>query len=222
MELSSGQQRLLFVFVVLLLAGLGIYLLGPARHHGAAAAPPTPSPSSPATAATSATSAPPTTAPPSTVPPYTPPATTPASAGGVDIYRWLPFSQRDLAKAAQVTVAFAGFYDTFSYTETAPVYARKMAGVVTTDLDATLENDYSTLDVAAQRSAQKQVSSSIGAIASIGSFGSGEITFVVNITQKLATSKGTSTSTNQFDVTVVSNASGWLVDNIQLAGAGNQ
>lgn len=221
MEMSSGKQRLLFVVVVLLLAGLGIYLLGPARHHGAAAAPPTPSPSIPAPAAT--TSAPPPTAvPPSTVPPYTPPATRPVSAGGVDIYRWLPFSQQDLANAAQTTIAFAGFYDTFSYTETPPVYAKKLAGVVTTDLDAALENDYATLDVAAQRSAQKQVSSSSGAIASISSFGSGSITFVVSITQKLATTKATKTSTSEYDITVVSNASGWWVNNIEVAGVGDQ
>ncbi len=219
MELSTGQQRLLFVIVVLVLAGLGIYLLGPATHHKAAAAPPTPSPS---TSAPVVASAPPTAVPPPTVPPYTPPATTPVSAGGVDIYQWLPFSQQDLARAAQVTVAFAGYYDTFSYTETAPVYARKMAGVVTSDFDAVLENDYATLDVAAQRSAQKQVSTGSGGIASISSFGSGSITFVVNITQRLATTKGTTTGTTQYDVTVVSNDSGWQVDNIETAGVGNQ
>jgi hypothetical protein len=220
MEMSSGQQRLLFVVVVLLLAGLGIYLLGPARHHGAAAAPPTPSPSVAAPATT--TSAPATAVPPSTVPPYTPPAAKPASVGGVDIYRWLPFSQQDLANAARAAITFAGYYDTFSYTETAPVYAKKMAGVVTSELDATLENDYATLDVAAQRSAQKQVSSSSGAISSISAFGSGSITFVVSITQKLATTKATKTSTSQYDITVVSNAGDWWVNNIEVAGVGNQ
>lgn len=220
MELSSGQQRLLFVVVVLLLAGLGIYLLGPARNHGAAAAPPTPSPSVSASAV--AASAPPTAVPPSIVPPYTPPATKPASAGGLDIYHWLPFSQQDLANAAQAAIAFAGYYDTFSYTETAPVYAKKMAGVVTSELDAALENDYATLDVAAQRSAQKQVSSSTGAISAISAFGSGSITFVVGITQKLATTKGTKTSTSQYDITVVSNAGDWWVNNIEVAGVGDQ
>jgi hypothetical protein len=222
MEMSSGQQRLLFVVVVLLLAGLGIYLLGPARERGAAAAPPTPSPSPASAAPATTASAAPTRVPPSTVPPYTPPATKPASAGGADIYRWLPFSQQDLANAAQTTVAFAGYYDTFSYTETPPVYAKKMAGVVTSDLDAALENGYATLDVAAQRSAQKQVSSSSGAIDSISSFGSGSITFIVGITQKLATTKGTKTSTSQYDITVVANAGGWWVANIEVAGVGDQ
>lgn len=221
MELSTGQQRLLFVVVVLVLAGLGIYLLGPARHHGAAAAPPSPSPGSAAPAAT-VTSAPPTAVPPSTVPPYTPPPTIPASAGGVNIYQWLPFSQQDLASAAKATVAFAGYYDTFTYTETAPVYAKKMAGVVTSEFDAVMENDYGTLDVATQRSGQKQVSTSSGTIASISSFGAGSITFVVGITQQLATTKGTTTSTTQYDVTVVSAAGGWLVNNIEMAGVGNQ
>lgn len=222
MELPNGQQRLLFAVVVLLLAGLGVYVLGPGMRHGQAAAPPRPSPRpSPSGSPAAATSPPPTTVPPSAVPPYTPPPVTPASAGGVNIYQWLPFSQQDLADAAQAALAFAADYDTYSYTETPPVYARKMASVVTSEFDATMENDYATLDVAAQRSAQKQVSASSGVIVSISSFGAGEITFVVDITARLTTTKGTTTSTHSYDVTVVSGAS-WQVNNIQLAGVGNQ
>jgi hypothetical protein len=216
MELSTGQQRLVFAVVVLLLAGLGIYLLGPATHHKAAAAP-TPSPSS---APAVATSSPATAVPPSTVPPYTPSAT-PASTAGADIYQWLPFTQQDLTEAAQTTLAFAADYQTFSYTETAPVYARKMADLVTAELAGTLENDYATPSMATQRAAQKQVSTSSGGIASIRSFGTGSITFLVNIAQRLATSKGTTTQTTQYAVTVVSAAGGWEVNDIELANAGN-
>lgn len=216
MELSTGQQRLLFAVVVLLLAGLGIYLLGPGRHRGAGASPTTSASSSPAVAA----SAPPQTVPPATVPAYTPAAT---SSGGVgpDIYQWLPFSQQDLTEAAQVTTAFAVDYDTFTYTETATVYAAKMASVVTAELAGTLENAYATPGVAAQRSAQKQISTSSGGISAIRSFGAGSITFIVNIVQRLATTKGTSTTSTQYAVTAVSAAGGWEVNDIELANAGN-
>jgi hypothetical protein len=219
MELSTGQQRLLFVVVVLVLAGLGIYLLGPTTHHGAGAAS-TPSASSPpATVATS---------PPATLPATTAPATVPAtspavsaSGGAADIYRWLPFTQQDLTEAAQTTIAFAADYETFSYTESPTTYAAKMNNLVTGELAGQLESAYATSGVAAQRSAQKQISTSSGGITSIRAFGAGSITFLVNIAQQLATTAGKSTSSAQYAVTVVSAAGGWEVDDIEPANAGN-
>src|SRR5215467_12188534 len=210
MEPSSGQQRLLFVVVVLVLAGLGVYLISGRTHNGTAARPP---------ASVSATSQAPQA--PATTPAIVP-ASVPPGSGKADIYQWLPFSQQDLTEAARTTVAFAADYETYSYTETATAYAGKMATLVTGELAATLKNAYATPGVAAQRTAQKQVSTSSGGIASIRSFGPGSITFVVNIAQQLATTQGTSTKTTQYAVTVVSAAGGWQVNDIELAGAGNQ
>lgn len=212
MELSTGQQRLLFAVVVLLLAGLGIYLIGPGTHRGAGASPTT-SPSS-----TPATSSPSTAVPPATVPDTSAPS---SGAGGEDIYQWLPFTQQDLTEAAQATTAFAADYETFSYTETATVYVAKMTNVVTAELAATLQNAYATPGVAAQRSAQKQISASSGGIVAIRSFGAGSITFLVNIVQRLATTKGTTTTTTQYAVTVQPAAGGWEVSDVELANAGN-
>jgi hypothetical protein len=217
MEPSSGQQRLLFVVVVLVLAGLGVYLISARTHNGTAATPP---------ASVSATSpAPPASQAPAVQPATTPasvPASVPSGSGRADIYQWLPFSQQDLTEAARTTVAFAADYETYSYTETAAAYAGKMASLVTGELAATLKNAYATPGVAAQRTAQKQISTGSGGIASIRSFGPGSITFVVNIAQQLATTQGTSTKTTQYAVTVVSAAGGWQVNDIELAGAGNQ
>ncbi len=216
MELSSGQLRLLFVVVVLALAGLGIYLVGPGLHHKSAAAP-TPSPSP-----TSAAPAPATSSAPA-VQPVTTPATQATTGGGVDIYQWLPFSQQDLTEAAQATIAFAADYDTYSYTETDKAYIDKMAGVVTGELAATLKNAYDLPSAAAVRSGQKQVATSSGQIVSIRSFGTGptSIIFVVNITQKVAATSGTSSTTTHYAVTVTSAAGGWQVNDIELAKAGN-
>ena len=217
MELSSGQQRLLFVVVVLALAGLGIWLVGSGTHHGNTAAPPS-SPSASGAAATPPASA--STAPPA-VQPVTGPATPAAKGGGVNIYQWLPFSQQDLTEAAQATLTFAADYETFSYTETDKAYAAKMANVATPQLVATLKNAYDVPGAVQARSSQKQVSTSTGGIASIRSFGAGSITFLVNIGQKLATTSGTSANTTQYAVTVISSAGGWAVNDIELAKAGN-
>jgi hypothetical protein len=218
MELSTGQQRALFVVVVILLAGLGIYLVGPARHHGPPAGAP---PSASTSAAAAATSAPPPTVQPTSSSAATSLAGGASAAGGVNIYNWLPFTQQDLTEASQATLAFAADYGTYSYTETPTVYADKMANLVTAEFAATLKADYAAAGFAAQRSAQKQVSSSSGGIASIRSFGSGSITLVVNIAQKLSTTKGSTTTTTQYAVTLVSAAGGWQVNDIEYANAGN-
>jgi hypothetical protein len=216
MELSTGQQRALFVVVVILLAGLGIYLVGPARHHG-----PTAAPSASTSAAAAATSAPPSAVQPTFSPAPTSLAGGASAAGSVNIYNWLPFTQQDLTQASQATLAFAADYGTYSYTETPTAYADKMTNLVTAEFAATLKADYAAAGFAAQRSAQKQLSSSSGGIASIRSFGSGSITFVVNIAQKLTTTKGSATTTTQYAVTLVSAAGGWQVNDLEYANAGN-
>jgi len=205
MELSSGQQRLLFVVVVLALGGLGIFLLG-GRHRTA-----TPPPARPSASVAPATSTPAAT-----------PVTTTGGSGGVDIYQWLPFTQQDLTAASRATVAFAADYENWTYTEPAQAYVAKMNGLVTANFAASLQNSYATPGVAALRSAQKQISTSSGGIASIRSFGTGSITFTVNITQRLATTSGTANSSKQYAVTLVSGATGWQVNDVELAGAGNQ
>ena len=189
---------------MLALGGLGIFLLG-SRHRTA-----TPPPARPSVSAAPAAST-----------PAAAPATT-TGGGGVDIYQWLPFTQQDLTAASRATVAFAADYETWTYTEPAQAYVAKMNGLVTTNFAASLQNGYATPGVAALRSAQKQISTSSGGIASIRSFGTGSITFVVNIAQRLATASGTTNSTQQYAVTVVSNATGWQVNDVELAGAGNQ
>src|ERR1700758_1515636 len=121
MDLSPGQRRLVFVAVVLALVGLGLYLIG--GRHGSGGTPAAPATSARPSATGTASAG---------LPPPTVPAATPAStAGGAEIYQWLPFSPTDLAAAAQTTLAFARDYATWSYTESAAAYAAKMNGLVT-------------------------------------------------------------------------------------------
>jgi hypothetical protein len=219
MELTPGQQRLVFVVVVLALVGLGIYLIQGRGSGGGtpAAAPTTPRPSASAPSAAS-------------VPPSTVPAASPVStAGGAEIYQWLPFTAADLSAAAQTTLTFAKDYATWSYTESAAAYAAKFSGLVTSRELATLKNGYSTPGVAGPRAQNKQVSTSSGTIDSIRSFGTGQtsatgqpsITFAVTINQQVTSTQPTSTVSNQYAVTVVSSGGAWLVYDIELSKLGN-
>ena len=224
MELTTGQRRLLFAVVVIALAGLGFYLVSSRSSGGSPAASATSgSTGTPAASgsrqATSGSTA-------AGVPPATVPAATPVStAGGAEIYQWLPFTAADLTAAARTTVTFAGDYATWSYTENAAAYGAKMSGLVTASEAATLENDYGTSGVAGPRAADKQVSTGSGTIDAISSFGSGNptsITFLVTISQQVTSTQPAKSMTGRYTVTVVSSGSAWRVNDIELSGIGNQ
>lgn len=217
MELTTGQRRLLFAVVVLALAGLGFYLVSSRSSGGSPAAAPS---------ATASTAQPTASGPTAAgVPPSTVPAATPVStAGGAQIYQWLPFTAADLAAAAKTTVTFAGDYATWSYTEDAAAYGAKMSGLVTAQEAAALENDYGTSGVAGPRAADKQVSTGSGTIDSISSFGSGNptsITFLVTISQQVTSTQPAKSMSGQYTVTVVSSGTAWQVNDIELSGIGN-
>jgi hypothetical protein len=212
MELTPGQRRLAFLVTVLVLAGLGAYLLFPgvrAPGHGPVQATTPQARAAPRTSAGAAGAATPSVAP------------APTGSGAVDIYRWLPFSQSDLGKAAGVTQEFGADYGTFSYTESATDYVGKMGNLITSQLGATLARGYATAGVAQQRTQQKQVSAGSAVIDSLRAFGTSSLTFVVTIKQAMTTKQGKSQLTGQYAVTVSTGGANWQVSDIQLASAGN-
>lgn len=214
MDLTTGQRRLVFVVVVLALAGLGIYLFQGRNSGGSPAA--APSTSAPASAPAAGGAG-------SSVPPSSVPAATPVStAGGAQIYQWLPFTAADLSAASQTTLTFAKDYATWSYQESAADYAAKFSGMVTAVELATLKNGYSTPGVAGPRVADKQVSAGAGAIDSIRSFGAGPtITFLVTINQQVTSTQPASAQSNQYAITVASSGGAWQVNDIELSKLGN-
>ena len=208
MDLSPGQQKAVFALVVVVLAALGYWLILPKVSHSHGQAQPSPTPSF-----TESVPSPPASTPPTVT-------TSPASTGGVDIYSWLPFTQQDLSAAAAVTEKFLVDYNTYSYTETADGYVAKMNGLITTQLASTLRDLYSQPGVAKVRTDQRQVSTGTAVINSIRAFGSSSLTFVVTGTQHLATSKGTSSGSTQYAITVTGSGTSWQVNDIELSSVG--
>jgi hypothetical protein len=223
MELSPGQRRLVFVVIVIALVGLGIFLIKGRNSGGTPAAAPSTSASASQSSA-SASSAGGTAG--ASVPPSSLPAATPAStAGGAEIYQWLPFTPAGLSAAAQTTTTFAKDYVTWSYTESVAAYADKLSGLVTPVELAALKNGYSTPGVAGPRVADKQVSTGSGTIDSVKSFATGpvSITFVLTINQQVtSTQPPTTAPAQQYAVTVVSSGGAWQVNDIELSALGNQ
>jgi hypothetical protein len=219
MDLSPAQRVLAFVAIVVVLGGMGAYLLIPGvrsavgQGHGPAGA-------TPSTSASGARGTSP-SAPVSGTAPTAPASPTPVGSAP-DIYQWLPFSQTDLAKAVSVTEAFGAAYDTFSYRESTSGYLASLRGLSTSELSATLARAYGTPGVASQRTQQKQVSSARAEINSIRTFGSGSLTFVVTIVQTIRTKQGKSQNNGQYAITLTGSGQSWLVNDIELASAGNK
>ena len=204
MDLSAGQQKALFAVVVVVLAGLGVFLLAPHGSHPHASPSASARPSAPAAGAGSPSA-----------------AAVPSPAGSTNIYQWLPFTQAELGQAAAVATEVTTDYNTFTYTESAASYVARMNGLITSQLSQTLKNGYATVGVAQTRTSQKQVSSGTATIDSIRTFGSSSITFVVTATQKLTGTQGSTTSSVQYAVTVTGQGGTWQVYDIEPATAGN-
>jgi hypothetical protein len=211
MDLTRGQQRLVFVVVVIGLVGLGFYLITTRQTgNGTPAASPSSSPG--------ASQSPSAGVPPSVVPSATPVST----AGGAEIYQWLPFTPADLAAAAKAATEFSAAYTTWSYTDDTAAYGARLSPLVTAKELTTLEYDYSTPGVAGPRTADRQVSSGTGTIDAISAFGTGTITFTVAISQQVTSTQPAATENGQYSVTVTSGAGGWQVSSIELSSLGNQ
>jgi hypothetical protein len=205
MELSPGRQKALFLVIVVVLAVLGYVLVVPALHrHGAAAKP----------AVTPAAAS-------STAVPAAAPVATQVPAGNVNIYNWLPFTQQDLAASAAVAMRFGVDYDTFAYTESAASYVGRMTGLITGQMAATLQNGYTTPGVAALRTGQKQISTATASIVSLRAFGPSSLVFIVDVTQRLAGSRGTTNGSTRYAVTLTGSGGNWQVSDIELASVGN-
>jgi hypothetical protein len=220
MDLSPAQRVLAFVGIVIVLGGIGAYLLIPGvrsavgQGHGPAGA--TPSTSAPSARGTSPAAPTHSSAPVASASPVPTPA-----GSAPDIYQWLPFSQADLARAAGVAEAFGAAYDTFSYRESTSAYVASLGRLATSELSATLGRAYGTPGVASQRTRQQQVSSARTVINSIRTFGSGSLTFVVTIVQTMHTKQGKSQNNGQYAITLTGSGGSWLVNDIELASAGN-
>ena len=222
MDLSPLQRKAAFAVIVLVLAGLGWYLLLPAIRGTAS---PAGRPAGPRSAAAPAPGRSPAAATSGVSPPVPPASTSPASgpspAASPDIYRWLPFSPSGLAAASGVAIRFTRAYSTFSYTQDAAEWLATMNGLMTRTLGQQLTAAYNTPGVASARTRQRQVASGTASVSALRAFGSSSITFLMASTQHLTDTRGRSQASYSYAVTVTQAAGDWQVSSIELASAGN-
>ncbi len=198
MELSSVQRVTVFAAVVLVLAGLGVYLFLP--QSSAAGRPQARSPSaSPG---------------PSPTGPQPP-------APEANIYAWLPFSQAGLTSAARLVTEFARDYGSYSYRQSDAAYLAPMRPLAAGELIGVIGRAFAAPGVATARARAKQVATATASIVSLRAGGPTSLTFVVQLTQRITESSGHKRQVTDYAVTVTGTGTSWQVSDIELAGAGN-
>ena len=196
----SLSRIITFALAVLVLVGLGVYLFLPKssaagkqpRHHTSPAPSHSPTPSS---------SSP--------------------SAGAVNIYQWLPFNQAGLTSAATLTTKFAEDYGSYSYRQDTTAYLAPLRPLASGELVQVIGRAFAAPGVASARTSQRQVATATVVIDSLRAFGPTSLTFVVALTQRIATSKGSKQQVTDYTITVTGAGTSWQVSDIELAEAGN-
>jgi hypothetical protein len=121
-----------------------------------------------------------------------------------------------------VATEFGADYGTFSYAKPVTAYLAPMRPIVTSPLAQLLGRAYSTPGLAAIRQADRQQSAATAAITALRAFGPGSLTFVVAVTQRITSNRGTTTQVAQYAVTLTRSGGSWQVSDIEPATAGNQ
>jgi hypothetical protein len=201
MDASPAVRRVAFAVIVCAFAALGAYLLGPLAHRGGAPG------GKPAAVSSGRTPA--------------PAQAGVRAAGPASIYQWLPFTQAGLTAAATTVVRFGDAYGTYSYTEDGTAYVSPLQSVASAQLVGQIEAAYDAAGVAATRQGEKQVSVGTTTIGSIRAFGSGSLTFLVQVTQQITSAAGRSQQVTNYAVTVTGSGTSWQVSDVELASAGN-
>lgn len=205
MDLTDRQRRLAFAGIVVALAAVGVYLTLPGAESDGSA---------PARTATPAAAAP---APPATDPPGIPSAISPEN---FDIYRLLPFSQRDFATAADMAQRFTAAYGTYRYDEDPAAYGQRLRPLVTVQLLTDLERSVAAPGIIEERKREQVVAVGSASIDSIRDMAGNSVIFVVTGRQQLTKADGNSEDSKRWAVTATREGNAWRVYAFEPADAG--
>jgi hypothetical protein len=203
MDLTDRQRKLAFAGIVVALAAVGIYLTLPDTAS-----------SKPASSPTATPPAAPATSPPG--------ISSTISPDGFDIYRLLPFSQREFATAADLVRRFTAAYGTYRYDEDPAAYGQRLRPIVTDELLADLQRSAATPGIIDERKRDQVVAVGSGTLDSIRDIESNSVIFVVTGAQQLSTAAGQSQDSKRYAVTATRSGGVWRVYAFEPADAGQE
>jgi hypothetical protein len=205
MDLTDRQRKFVFAGIVVVLAAAGVYLTLP-KGDG-----PTDATDRP----TSSVSAP--VAPSPTPPPGIAAGVTPEN---FDIYRLLPFSQRDFAAAADLAQRFVAAYGTYRFDEDPKAYAQRLQGMVTAQLSTEIARSSSAPGLLDQRRQDQAVAVSTATLDSMRDIETNSVVFLVTGDQQLTKAGAQSQDKQRYAVTVTRAGGSWRIYAFEPADAG--
>lgn len=204
--LSSAAQRLVFGFLVVVLAGFGIYLSLDGLDGNGAEQTGDPAEESRGQGTKDAT-------PPNPIPTV--------GTEDMDITEWLPFGEGDLKSAAMTAQSFASSYGSIDYKKSKENYYNSLKSFATEDYAKTLAQSSGAAALWGDKAEKKTVSDGRAKVDSIRSFSDTSVTFVVQTQSITKDADGTAEDLGKFAVTMVKEDGVWKVHDFQPADAAN-
>ncbi len=143
------------------------------------------------------------------------------SAAAVPLASLLPFPPARLQAAASLAGQFTTAWDSWSWQQSPSAWLARLRPMAAASLEPALAQAAGDRGVLAQRAAARQTARATVTALSIRDLTPGSVTVTVTAAQVITSTSGTSRSTAGWAVTLTPEGSGWLVWDIEPAGAGN-
>jgi hypothetical protein len=144
-----------------------------------------------------------------------------AAAAAAPLASLLPFPPARLQAAASLAGRFTADWDSWSWQQAPAAWLARLQPMAAAELEPALAQAAGDRGVLAQRAAARQVAAATVTGLAITDLTPGSVTVTATAVQAITSSSGTSRSTAGWAVTLTPDGSGWLVWDIEPAGAGN-
>ncbi len=143
------------------------------------------------------------------------------SAAAVPLASLLPFPPARLQAAASLAGRFTAAWDSWSWQQAPAAWLARLQPMAVASLEPVLAQAAGDRGVLAQRTAAREVAVATVTGLAISDLTPGSVTVTVTAAQVVTSSSGTSRSSAGWAVTLTPAGSGWVVWDIEPAGAGN-
>jgi hypothetical protein len=143
------------------------------------------------------------------------------AAAAAPLASLLPFPPARLQAAARLAGRFTADWDSWSWHQAPAAWLARLQPMAAASLEPVLTQAAGDRGVLAQRTAARQVAVATVTGLAIRDLTPGSVTVTATATQVITSSAGTGRSSAAWAVTLTPEGSGWLVWDIEPAGAGN-
>ncbi len=143
------------------------------------------------------------------------------AAAATSLASLLPFPPARLVAAAVLAGRFTAAWDSWSWQQSPAAWLARLRPMAAASLHPALAQAAGDRGILAQRAAARQTAAATVTALAIRDLTPGSVTVTVTATQVITGSSGTSRTSAGWAVTLTPEGSGWLVWDIEPAGAGN-